>query len=107
MERVWETGTAGMEIAMLTDAKIRSAKPADRAWRLADTGGLFVHITPAGKKIWRLRYKFEKREKLLTLGHYAAVSLAEARAEREEAGVFFVKAVTLRCRRRSCVLPCV
>ncbi|MBV1822777.1 integrase arm-type DNA-binding domain-containing protein [Komagataeibacter sp. AV436] len=70
---------------MLTDAKIRSAKPADRAWRLADTGGLFVHITPAGKKIWRYRYKFEKREKLLTLGHYPGVSLAEARAEREEA----------------------
>lgn len=44
-----------------------------------------MHITPAGKKIWRLRYKFEKREKLLTLGHYPAVSLAEARAEREEA----------------------
>ncbi|WP_227672466.1 Arm DNA-binding domain-containing protein [Komagataeibacter sp. FXV3] len=40
-----------MEIAMLTDAKIRSAKPADRVWRLADTGGLFVQITPAGEKI--------------------------------------------------------
>ncbi|WP_239019317.1 Arm DNA-binding domain-containing protein [Novacetimonas pomaceti] len=70
---------------MLTDAKIRSAKPADRAWRLADTGGLFVHITPAGKKIWRYRYKFEKREKLLTLGHYPGVSLTDARAEREKA----------------------
>lgn len=70
---------------MLTDTKIRGAKPEAKAYRLADTGGLFVHIMPGGKKVWRLRYKFEKREKLLTLGDYPAISLAEARLEREEA----------------------
>lgn len=70
---------------MLTNTKIRSAKAEAKAYRLADTGGLFVHVMPSGKKIWRLRYKFQKREKTLTLGDYPSVTLADARLEREEA----------------------
>ncbi|QHC36434.1 phage integrase central domain-containing protein [Komagataeibacter xylinus] len=70
---------------MLTDAKIRGAKPEIKAYRLPDTGGLFVHVMPSGKKVWRLRYKFQKREQLLTLGDYPTISLADARLEREAA----------------------
>ena len=70
---------------MLTDTRIRGARSDAKAYRLADTGGLFVHVMPSGKKIWRLRYKFEKREKLLTFGDYPSLSLADARLEREEA----------------------
>ncbi|WP_395372152.1 Arm DNA-binding domain-containing protein [Komagataeibacter diospyri] len=47
---------------------MRSATPEATAYRLADAGGLFVHVMASGKKIWRLRYKFQKREKMLTLG---------------------------------------
>lgn len=67
----------------LTDAAIRKAKPEDKAKRLVDTGGLHLFLTPAGGKLWRLRYKVDGREKLLSLGAYPQVSLADA----EDAGV--------------------
>lgn len=70
---------------MLTDVKIRTAKPADKPYRLADAGGLYVWVTPAGGKIWRLRYEVAGREKLISFGPYPAVSLVEARAKREDA----------------------
>ena len=70
---------------MLTDKNIRSAKPAAKAYRLADGQGLFVFIPPTGSKLWRLRYEFQGKEKTLTFGPYPAVSLAEARAERDAA----------------------
>ncbi len=70
---------------MLTDAKVRTAKPAEKPYRLVDASGLFLWVTPAGGKIWRLRYEHQGKEKLLSLGPYPAVSLAEAREKREEA----------------------
>ena len=70
---------------MLTDAKARTAKPAEKPYRLTDAGGLFLWVTPAGGKIWRLRYEFQGKEKLLALGPYPAVGLAEAREKREDA----------------------
>lgn len=69
----------------LTDAAIRKAKADDKAKRLVDTGGLHLFLTPAGGKLWRLRYKVDGREKLLSLGAYPQVSLADARAARDVA----------------------
>lgn len=68
---------------MLTDAKIRSAKPTEKSYRLPDTGGLFVFVTTAGRKIWRLRYKIHGVEKTYVLGDYPDLSLSEARLERD------------------------
>ena len=48
----------------LSDTKIRSTKPTDKPYKLADGGGLYLLITPAGGKLWRLKYRFEGKEKL-------------------------------------------
>lgn len=69
----------------LTDVALRNAKPRSAAYKLSDSGGLFVQVTPSGSKLWRLKYRFLGKEKLLSLGPYPAVSLAAARERREQA----------------------
>ena len=69
----------------LTDTNIRKAKPGDKARKLSDGGGLYVLIEPTGGKLWRYKYRFEGKEKLLALGKYPDVSLAEARKRHQEA----------------------
>ena len=69
----------------LTDTALRSLKPQSKAVKLFDGGGLFLHVTPSGGKWWRLKYRFDGKEKLLALGIYPDVGLKEARKRREEA----------------------
>lgn len=69
---------------MLTDTKLRSLKPQGKVYRLADANGLCVEVRPSGAKIWRYRYRFAGKANMLTIGDYPAVSLAEARAERDK-----------------------
>ncbi|MGA8044308.1 MAG: Arm DNA-binding domain-containing protein, partial [Terracidiphilus sp.] len=69
----------------LTDTQIRKAKAEDSAYRMSDGGGLFLWITPAGGKLWRWKYRFEGREKLMTFGSYPDVPLALARERHTEA----------------------
>jgi len=69
---------------VLSDVKVRNAKPTDRAFRLWDSGGLYLEVTPAGGKLWRLKYRFQGKEKLLALGKVGVVSLREARESRDE-----------------------
>ncbi|WP_072381067.1 Arm DNA-binding domain-containing protein [Novosphingobium sp. NDB2Meth1] len=52
---------------------------------MADGGGMFLLITPAGGKLWRLKYRVDGREKLLAIGTYPEIGLGEARRRREEA----------------------
>lgn len=70
---------------MLTDTAIRKAKPADKPLRLFDGGGLYLEVSPAGGKLWRLKYRFGGKEKRLALGAYPDTSLAEARDRRDDA----------------------
>ena len=69
----------------LTQIEIKNAKPRDKAYKLTDGGGLFLFVSPSGGKLWRLKYRHLGREKLLSLGPYPTVSLAQAREQREEA----------------------
>ncbi len=69
----------------LTDTAIRSAKSAEKPIRLFDAGGLYLEVSPAGGKLWRLKYRFHGKEKRLALGIYPAVPLAKAREKRDEA----------------------
>ncbi|EGV33198.1 putative integrase prophage protein, partial [Thiorhodococcus drewsii AZ1] len=69
----------------LTDAKIRNAKPAEKAVKLFDERGLYLEVSPAGGKWWRLKYRSGGKEKRLSLGVYPDVGLKEARERREEA----------------------
>jgi integrase len=70
---------------MLTEIRCRSAKPKAKAYKLADERGLYLFITPAGTKSWRKKYRFMKKEKVLTFGTYPELSLAEARDKRAAA----------------------
>ena len=69
----------------LTNITILKAKPTDKPVRLFDGGGLYLEISPAGGKLWRLKYRFNGKEKRLALGIYPDVSLARAREKRHEA----------------------
>lgn len=68
----------------LTDTEIKKAKSAEKDYKLFDGGGLFLLIKPTGGKLWRLKYLFEGKEKLISLGTYPETTLAEARAKRDE-----------------------
>lgn len=67
----------------LTDIAIRTAKPTDKPYKLADVGGLYLEVYPTGGKLWRLKYRFGGKEKRLSLGSYSVVSLKEARERRD------------------------
>lgn len=69
----------------LTDTAIRTAKPEAKARKLADERGLFLLVTPSGGKWWRFKYRFDGKEKLLSLGIYPDVSLKSARERRDDA----------------------
>jgi len=69
----------------LTDIAIRQAKPAAKQYKIADGGGLYLLVTPAGGKLWRLKYRVAGKEKLLAFGAYPEVSLADARKRRDQA----------------------
>lgn len=69
----------------LTDLSVRNAKPGARLQKLSDGRGLQLHITPAGSKLWRWAYRFDGKQKLMALGIYPDVSLAQARQTANEA----------------------
>jgi len=69
----------------LTDVAIRRIKPAAKACKVADEKGLHLLISPSGGKLWRLKYRFDGKEKLLAFGAYPDVSLAKAREKRDAA----------------------
>lgn len=69
----------------LSDMEARRAKPVDRAYKLSDQGGLFLLVKPGGSKIWKLKYRYDGKEKLLSFGPYPLVSLVEARDKLHEA----------------------
>ncbi len=55
----------------------------DKPYKIGDSGGLFLLVTPAGGKWWRFKYRFGCKEKLLSLGTYPEVGLDDARAKRD------------------------
>jgi integrase len=77
----------------LTDTAIRNAKPGinpagkatSKPYKMGDGGGMYLEVRPAGGKLWRLKYRVDRREKRISLGAYPAVSLKEAREKRDEA----------------------
>ena len=77
----------------LTDITIRNIKPREKPYKLADEKGLFLLITPAGGKWWRFKYRFEGKEKLLSVGVYPDVTLAKAREKRDEARKLLVDSI--------------
>ncbi|QSI20411.1 tyrosine-type recombinase/integrase [Proteus mirabilis] len=69
----------------LTDAKVRAAKPLDKSYKLTDGDGMHLMVHTNGSKYWRLQYRFGGKQKMLALGVYPDISLAEARKKRDAA----------------------
>lgn len=69
----------------LSDLACKSAKPQDKPYKKFDGGGLHLLVKPSGSKLWRLKYRYLGTEKLLSIGPYPLISLAEARDAREKA----------------------
>jgi len=85
----------------LTDTEIRKAKPGEKSIRMFDGGGLYLEITPAGGKLWRLKYRFNAKEKLLAFGTYPDVSLAKARDRRDDARRLLADGIDPSAHRKS------
>jgi hypothetical protein len=69
----------------LSDAKVRNAQPQAKPYKITDGEGMFLLVAISGSKYWRLKYLFAGKEKLLALGVYPEVSLADARERRLQA----------------------
>src|SRR5204863_8799560 len=64
---------------LLTSRMVRAARPRDRRYGLADEHGMSLHVMPRGPKWWRFPYRFQRSEKMISLGVYPSVNLATAR----------------------------
>ena len=69
----------------LNDLKVRTSKPKEKPYKLSDIDGLYLLVMEKGHKWWRFRYRFDGKEKLLSLGTYPEISLADARERRDKA----------------------
>jgi integrase len=89
----------------LTEVQIRAAKPREKAYKLFDERGLFLLVTPGADRyrgrLWRLRYRYAKVEKLLSLGNYPDISLKRAREKRDEARRLLAEGIDPSARRKS------
>ena len=69
----------------LTDTAIRHTPARERSYKISDSGGLFLLVNPIGSRLWRFKYRYDGREKLLSFGPYPVTSLRRARVKRDEA----------------------
>lgn len=67
----------------LTDAKIRTLKPSDKPFKVSDSHGLYLLVKPGGSRHWYLKYRISGKESRISLGAYPAISLSDARQQRE------------------------
>ena len=77
----------------LTATAVSQAKPKSKQYKLSDSQGLYLQVMPNGSKYWRYKYRFARKEKVLALGVFPAVSLKDARIARDEARLTLDKGV--------------
>jgi hypothetical protein len=68
-----------------SDSYFRHLKAGEKDYKRSDSGGLFMLVTKAGSKLWRYAYSFDAKQKLLAIGQYPVISLADARTKRDNA----------------------
>jgi len=88
-------------MAILSDTRIRAAKPMERPYKLFDERGLYLLVTPTGNRLWRLRYRMGALEKLLALGAYPDVPLKRAREKRDEARKLVADGIDPNAKRKA------
>lgn len=70
---------------MLSDTRVKTAKPAEKIYKLYDENGLYLEVPPTGKKRWRFRFSWQGKERRISLGVYPDISLKQARDRCQEA----------------------
>ena len=85
----------------LTDTTIRTAKPTEKPYKLADEKGLFLLVSPNGSKWWRLKFRIDGKEKLLSLGVYPDTSLKKARSDRDTARSMLAEGIDPSLQRKA------
>lgn len=86
---------------VLTDTKVKQAKAAERQYKLYDEKGLYLIVTPSGSKWWRFKYRYNGKEKTLSLGVYDDTSLKKARQKRKAARELLADGIDPSVRRRA------
>jgi integrase len=86
---------------MLTNAVISGSKPREKPFKLSDGDGLFLLVTPAGKRWWRLKFRVHGKEKLLSLGIFPDVTLKQARDRRDDARRDLANGIDPSAKRRT------
>jgi hypothetical protein len=86
---------------MLTEKELKNATPRGKPYKLAAGGGLHLLIKPSGSRLWRLKYRVDGREKLLSFGMYPEVSLKLARERRDEARLTIRKGIDPGAQRKA------
>jgi integrase len=99
--RVTPLSKKQLPILMLSNAVISGAKPREKAFKLADSGGLFLLVTPTGSRWWRLRFRVRGKENMLSLGTFPDVSLKLARERRDQARRDLANGVDPSAKRRT------
>jgi integrase len=78
---------------MLTDIKIRTAKTDSKTIRLTDGRGLYLEVTPAGRKHWRYRFRIDGKASIYSIGEYPSIKANEARQLRDQANVLIKQGI--------------
>ena len=77
----------------LNDTRLRNLKPMDKLYRIADSNGLAIEVAVSGSKIWRYRYRYNNKATMITLGHYPAMSLLDARQARDASRQLLIQGI--------------
>lgn len=91
----------------LSDTFVRTVKPQLKAKRYSDERALYLEVSPAGGKLWRMKYRYAGREKRLSFGVYPDVSLRDARERRDEARKLLAKGIDPGVHKRATKLASV
>jgi len=70
---------------MLTDAQVRRIKPSEKKTKYSDEKGMYLEVTPSGGMHWRMKFRFNGKENIFSIGTYPDTTLAQARRMRDEA----------------------
>ena len=84
----------------LSDAACRAAKPAEKPYKVSDAGGLHLLVEKNRSRLWRQAYRFDGKQKLMALGAYPTVSLAEARTARDANKALLAKGIDPSAQRK-------
>ena len=86
---------------MLSDAKIRTLRPKEKAYKVYDDRGLYMVVNPNGSRWWRFKYKYDGKERGISLGVYPDVTLAYAREQLQEARQLLARGIDPSAQRRT------